>query len=455
MADNPFDGSSTYEVGLPTRVAPSFTLVPVDHDPFNDSGAAETPGDRDAFGTLPQSESGLTNVLSWAQTTFHPGGMIQSQADPGSAFGQPGAVGPFAGSFGWAAPAQSSFAPLAPLQSPFGAGVPPSAMSSGVSPGLPESPAVPPPLARSVLFNRSSGPGELDAPDTGWGSPDQIAKILGSGFPLSKSGAPVVSPNPPSSLPTISSEQWLDAARLVAPNIVDFYTKPIPLPPPFPSTPGKIPSNDNPYGPAALLEAAILLPGLEGRGAISIARGLARVAEEVAPGTVARIIGTAGVGPLATPLLDRAALLRLNAELGPAGQEALARIAERSAEEAAAAGVPTSPLMTGPYKWLRRNLPPDMQAHHVNQSAVFGDIIPRMEGFSVGVGGNAFTKPGTGHFLIHQYMERSLWDPYREGGSLEFEKPMNAEYGAAEQRSYLFGGFSPEQASELAARSAE
>jgi hypothetical protein len=52
-------------------------------------------------------------------------------------------------------------------------------------------------------------------------------------------------------------------------------------------------------------------------------------------------------------------------------------------------------------------------------------------------------------------MERSLWDPYREGGSLEFEKPMNAEYGAAEQRSYLFGGFSPEQASELAARSAE
>jgi hypothetical protein len=83
MADDPFDGSPTYGLGSPTGVrpplslipvdhdpfapdyvpvdhdlsgvAPSFTLIPVDHDPFNDSWAAGSPSDRDAFGTLPRN----------------------------------------------------------------------------------------------------------------------------------------------------------------------------------------------------------------------------------------------------------------------------------------------------------------------------------------------------------------------------------------------------------------
>jgi hypothetical protein len=41
----------------------------------------------------------------------------------------------------------------------------------------------------------------------------------------------------------------------LSPNLVDYYTKPLPPPPPFPSTPGKIPSVDsNPYAPGALVD---------------------------------------------------------------------------------------------------------------------------------------------------------------------------------------------------------
>jgi hypothetical protein len=69
MADGPFDGSPTYGVGSRTGVAPSISLipvdhdpfavtyVPVDHDPFNDSWAAGSPGDGGAFGTVSQSGS--------------------------------------------------------------------------------------------------------------------------------------------------------------------------------------------------------------------------------------------------------------------------------------------------------------------------------------------------------------------------------------------------------------
>jgi hypothetical protein len=241
-----------------------------------------------------------------------------------------------------------------------------------------------------VLFNRPPVPWELRAPDADWGSPDQTAKLFGSELPLSKTGAPIASPYPQ---PSITRQQWLDIAHLVTPNIVDYFTKPVPPPPPFPSTPGKIPSDANPYAPGALFEAATLLPLLEGGLLAPLVRGAARIAEEAAPAAVARIAGAAGASRL-VPVPDRAArLLRLGAEVG------------RAEEDAVGSSASPQPI-TGPYKQLSGNLPTGIQAHHLNQNAVYGIVIPRREGLSVAMKGNALTEPGTPHFETHQCMEQ-------------------------------------------------
>jgi hypothetical protein len=107
---------------------------------------------------------------------------------------------------------------------------------------------------------------------------DQTARILGlSDLPLSKSGAPFVSPPPQLS---ITPQQGLDVAHLVSPNLVDYFTKTLPPAPPLPSTPGKIPSSDNPYAPGAAFEAATwLLGGLE-QGIAGPLEGVASTAEK-------------------------------------------------------------------------------------------------------------------------------------------------------------------------------
>jgi hypothetical protein len=126
----------------------------------------------------------------------------------------------------------------------------------------------------SVLFDRvrAAQPGllpldqEPDPDDT-----NQIAKdLVAPGLPVSKSGAPFFPPPPqPSLVPPSLSRSWLDIASLVAPNLVEYFTKQVPPQAPFPSTPGKIPSSDfNPYAGPALVDAAnlatMLLPGVPG-----------------------------------------------------------------------------------------------------------------------------------------------------------------------------------------------
>jgi hypothetical protein len=119
-------------------------------------------------------------------------------------------------------------------------------------------------------------------------------------------------------------EQALYASRLLVPNLVAYFNDPLPPPPPFPATPGKIPSEDNPYALGAAFEAASLLPlGLEGAIAGPLGRAAAGAAEKGAAGTVAKTAGEAVSGPLVAPILDRAALLRLNAELGRVGEDAV------------------------------------------------------------------------------------------------------------------------------------
>jgi len=267
--------------------------------------------------------------------------------------------------------------------------------------------------SRSVLFNRPPPAWDSDTlsvnrnPDSA--NLDLIAQQLGvSGLPLSKSGAPFVSPAPQTS---ISPAHWLDVARLVTPNLVDYFTKTLPMPV-FPSTPGKMPSVDsNPYVPGALFEVAAFLPSLLESGILApLARGFARIAERAAPEAIAKTIG---------------------ADVG--------------------ARAPASPqIVTGPYGKLSGALPAGSQANHLNQNAVYKGSIPEKEGLSVPMKGNVLTDRDTPHYAFHQSLEQ-FWNQYREYGT---SMPTNAEYGEAVQRALVAAGLTPAQASELAAQAA-
>jgi hypothetical protein len=106
-----------------------------------------------------------------------------------------------------------------------------------------------------------------------------------------------------------------------------------------------------------------------------------------------------------------------------------------------------------PYGQLSRRLPPGFQAHHLNQNAAFREVIPQNDGIAVGMRGNAFTEPGTPHYMFHQSLEQ-FWEPYRSGGNLHSKAPTNAMYGEALQRALQAGGLSPEEASYLASQAA-
>ena len=226
-------------------------------------------------------------------------------------------------------------------------------------------------------------------------------------MPLSKSGQPLVPPRPQLST---AQGQALYAARLLSPNLVDYFTKTLPPSPPFPATPGKIPSTDNPYALGAAFEAATwLLP--EDRIAGAIAGAVQRGAAEAAS------------------------------------------LAAKSAAGARALLRPAQQIVTGPYGKLKGTLPPGYQANHLNQNAAYRGIIPENDGISVPMEGNILTNPGTPHYNYHRSLEQ-FWDQYRDGGTLEFEMPTNAEYGEAVRRALIASGFSRAQASDLAARAA-
>jgi hypothetical protein len=250
---------------------------------------------------------------------------------------------------------------------------------------------------------------------------DAGAQELGAGeLPRAKSGAPYARPNV-SSGPPLSFEppQWLDIAHWLSPNIVDYFTKTLPPAPPFPSTPGKIPSTDNPYGPGAAFEAATWIPAvLERIGAIPLVR-VAGIAEKAATDAALQAAKTAAERASTASTLER-----LQAY-----------------------------VTVGPYGKLSGKLPAGWQAHHLNQNRVYGDNILGNEGFSVAMRGNILTEPGTPHHTFHRSLEQ-FWDQYRKGGKLEQSMPTNAEYGEAVRRALIESGFSATQASDLAAQAA-
>jgi hypothetical protein len=63
--------------------------------------------------------------------------------------------------------------------------------------------------------------------------------------------------------------------------------------------------------------------------------------------------------------------------------------------------------------------------------------------------GDAIHEPGTPHYQFHQSME-SFWNQFRRGGARFGETPTNAEYGQALQQALEAGGFSAQEAANLA-----
>jgi hypothetical protein len=128
-------------------------------------------------------------------------------------------------------------------------------------------------------------------------------------------------------------------------------------------------------------------------------------------------------------------------------------LGERLAAREAQALIESGELVTGPYGQLRGRLPWGWQAHHVNQNAVFGKIVPRKSGFSVGMRGSIFSQPGTPHYNFHRSMEE-FWNQYRARGAQEGITPTIAEFHQAAERAFVAAGFTPEQASGLVAQAA-
>ncbi len=90
----------------------------------------------------------------------------------------------------------------------------------------------------------------------------------------------------------------------------------------------------------------------------------------------------------------------------------------------------TQQIVFGAYGVLRHGTDIPGQAHHLNQDAAFRSRIPRCEGVSAKLEGNAFTDVGTPHYNAHESME-SFWDIYRRGGMAAGNLPTNSQYNRA------------------------
>jgi len=109
---------------------------------------------------------------------------------------------------------------------------------------------------------------------------------------------------------------------------------------------------------------------------------------------------------------------------------------------------------TASYDTLRSELKETgLQAHHLNQDAVYGSIIPKSEGVCVGLRGNAIFGVGTPHYIAHRSLE-AFWNQFRTGGARFGQRPTNAEYGRALEDSLVAAGLSRSEAAELAAEAA-
>lgn len=80
------------------------------------------------------------------------------------------------------------------------------------------------------------------------------------------------------------------------------------------------------------------------------------------------------------------------------------------------------------------------QYHHLNQDAAYKSIIPKSDGVCTALEGNAFSQPGTPHYIVHYHMEE-FWNQYRRNGDKYGKKPTNLEYSTALAESLEAAGY--------------
>jgi RHS repeat-associated protein len=102
-----------------------------------------------------------------------------------------------------------------------------------------------------------------------------------------------------------------------------------------------------------------------------------------------------------------------------------------------------------PFGELSGTLPPGEQAHHSNQNGAFASEVPRNEGASIPMRGDAMNEPRTSHYEAHSELER-FWDQFREGGPRPGEAPTIQEYSAANYNALRQAGYSASEARQIA-----
>lgn len=105
-------------------------------------------------------------------------------------------------------------------------------------------------------------------------------------------------------------------------------------------------------------------------------------------------------------------------------------------------------LLVDSYGNLSRRADIPGQAHHLNQTAAYCDVIPTRQGASIKLEGNILTDAGAPHTRAHQSLE-TFWNQYRGTDIV----PTNLEYTRALQQSLRAAGL-PEAQVQQAVRAA-
>jgi hypothetical protein len=92
------------------------------------------------------------------------------------------------------------------------------------------------------------------------------------------------------------------------------------------------------------------------------------------------------------------------------------------------------------YDTLSRRTDLAGQAHHLNQTAAYCDVIPSSRGASIKLRGNILTDAGAPHTQAHQFLE-AFWNQYRGTDIV----PTNLEYTRALQDSLRLAGLTESQ----------
>lgn len=106
-------------------------------------------------------------------------------------------------------------------------------------------------------------------------------------------------------------------------------------------------------------------------------------------------------------------------------------------------------METGPYREMKARTDIPGQAHHLNQDSIYRERIPRADAVTVKLEGNAFTEPGTPHYIVHQAQEEFL-NQFRRGGVRFGDPPTNLEMTRSVVDALRRAGYTEEQSMALA-----